>query len=231
MVTRATVTDAALPAAEQVVLEQPVQAVEPPVIAPEPTTAPVPQPTAVPGPVTPEPSIPIAQAELDWLRHQLAQVRAERAAEITEGTLQRSAQAVYDEEIAAGLGQEDALRIAKRHYGTGKQAMAQQQVERDKQAVAEYLGQKYKVSPALLMDGTSGEHMEDIAQRMLLEQRIAALEKSRVPAQRVDSGNSSRGSNVALTADNIDKLWFDFETQHPGQNNPYDAAYRKSMAR
>jgi len=231
MVTPTTATDGALPAAEQVVLEQPVQAVEPPVITPEPTTAPVPQPAGVPEPATAEPSISTAQAELDSLRRQLAQVRAAREAEITEGTLQRSAQAVYDEEIAAGLSADDALRIAKRHYTTGKQAMAQQQVERDKQAVAEYVGQKYKVSPALLMDGTSGDHMESIAELILVKQRITALEKGRVPAQRVDSGNGSRASNVALTADNIDKLWFDHETQHPGQNNPYDEAYRKLAGR
>jgi hypothetical protein len=161
----------------------------------------------------------------------LAQVRAAREAEITEGTLQRSAQGVYDEEIAAGLAQEDALRIAKRHYVTGRQAIAQQQVERDRQAAAEYVGQKHKVPAALLMGGTSGEHMEEIAQRILLEQRIATLEKGRVPAQRVDSGNGSRASNVALTSDNIDRLWFEFETQHPGQNNPYDEAYRKLTGR
>jgi len=231
MVTPATATDGAIPTTEQVITEQLVQAVERPVITPEPTTAPVPQPAVLPEPATPEPSILTAQAELDSLRRELAQVKAAREAEITETTLVRSSQAVYDEEVALGQSAQDALRIAKRHYATGKQAMAQQQNERDRQAAAEDAGRKYKVSPALLMSGNSVEHMEEIAQRILLEQRIAALEKGRVPAQKVDSGNGSRASNVALTPDNIDKLWFDYETQHPGAANPHDAAYRKSMER
>jgi len=171
------------------------------------------------------------QEELVSLRRQVAQATSARDAATTQATLQRSAQAVYDEELAAGLSAEDALRIAQRHYTTSAQAMAQQQVERDRLTVAEHVGKKYNVPPTALMAGTSGEHMETIAQLILIRNDIEVLKKGRVPAQKVDSGNGSRASNVALTADNIDKLWFDHETQHPGAANPYDAVYRKSMER
>jgi len=204
-------------------VEQAAPVIDQPVITPEPT------PEQAAPPVAGESASPTPQEELATLRRQLAQAKSARDAEITEATLQRSAQAKYDEALNRGLSTEDALWIAKDHYSTSQQAMAQQKVERDKQAAAELVGQRYKVSPALLMAGTSGEHMEEIAQRILLQQRIEVLEKGQVSAQVVNS-NNSRAGNVAVTADNIDQLWFDHEIQHPGAPNPYEAAYRKVMA-
>jgi len=225
VVTPTNTMDPVVPTPEQVIpaIDQPVTE---PVITPAPVVTPVAAEKAVPEPVSPTPEV-----ELETLRRQLAQVKAARDAEITEATLQRTGQAVYDEEIAAGLSHEDALRIAKRHYATSRQAMAQQQVERDRQAAAEFVGRKFKVDPRLLMTGTSGEHMETIAEMIVMRKRIEVLEKGQVPAQKMDGANSARASNVAVTADNIDKLWFDFEVQHPGQTNPYDAAYRKVAGR
>ena len=193
-------------------------------------------------PLTPETPAPIIaaptptadQTELENLRREMAQVRASRQAEITQTTLQQEGQRVYDEEIAAGQSAEDALRIAKRHYATSRQAVAQQQEAQDKQMAAEIVGKKYSVAPGLLMGATSGPHMEEIAQRIKLEERIKALEQKQVPqvpAQIFNNPTGSPAGGIQATGDNIDKLWFDYETQHPGQNNPYEAAYRKAMTR
>jgi len=210
-------------------VEQAALVIDQPVITPEPT------PEQAAPPVAGESASPSPQEELATLRRQLAQAKSARDAEITEATLQREAQKVYDEELAAGLSTEDALRIAKRHYSTSQQAMAQQKVERDKQAAAELVGQRYKVSPALLMSGTSGEHMETIAQLFIVNKRIEALEKGQVSVQAVNS-NNSRAGNVAVTADNIDQLFMDFENEsmrigQPNRQNPYEPALRKMMVR
>lgn len=194
-----------------------------PVVVPEPTPEPIsPVVTPTPGVVAPTP-----QEEIARLQRELAGLRAAQEEEVTTATLQREAHAVYEEELAAGLSTEDAMRIAKRHYSTSRQAMARQQQDRYKLMAAEHVGNKFKVDPRLLMDGTSGPHMEEIAQRILMQKRLEVLEKGQVPAQQVNARNNSIAGNVSVTPDNIDKLWFDFEQQHPGQVNPYDEAYRK----
>jgi len=151
------------------------------------------------------PSAQALQEELQSLRSQVAAATAVKNEAITAAILQSSAQKVYDEELAAGLSAEDALRIAKRHYVTKAEVMAQSQLERDRQTAAEYVGQKYRVSPEALMSGTSGEHMMEIAQRIILEQRIAALERGRVQPQRFDSGSSARAGGALNYAELLKK--------------------------
>jgi len=48
--------------------------------------------------------------------------------------------------------------------------------------------------------------------------------KSGVPAQTFNQPGGAGGQRV--TSENIDKLYVDFMTEHPGQNNPYETRYR-----
>ena len=214
------------PTEEQIVLAAETEGTAAPIATPVLET-PVPQ---IPAPTTP-PAPTADQIELVNARRQLAEVHASRQATITEDALQQEGQRVYDEEIAQGQSPEDALRIAKRHYAISRQAVAQQQEAQVRQRYAESVGQKHGVAPGLLMGATSVPHMEEIAQRILLQRRVEVLERKQVPAQTFNNSAGSPAGGIQATADNIDKLWFDFETQHPGQNNPHDAAYRKAMTR
>ena len=176
------------------------------------------------------------------LRRRLAQITAQQEAQEATAALTRDASAVRAEAIARGLSDEDAHWAAQRYYNLAVQVnqergqiRAEQQLLHDKQAVAAWVAKEYSVDPSLLMTANSGEEMEAIAQRekryAAQEKRLQALEQGQVKPQRLNAANGSRAGSVTVTADNIDGLWFDYETQHPGQTNPYDAAYRKVLGR
>ena len=169
-------------------------------------------------------------------------MQAEKEAQESQVTLTRDARAVQQEAIARGLSEEDALWAAQRYYNLAlqvnkerQQIRAEQQLAQDKQAAAAWVAKEYGVDAGLLMTGNSGEEMIVIAQReqryAAQEKRLQALEQGRVQPQRLNAANGSRAGSVTVTNANIDGLWFDYETQHPGQPNPYDAAYRKVLGR
>ena len=66
--------------------------------------------------------------------------------------------------------------------------------------------------------------------------RIAELEAkvargSGTAGARLASTDGGGAGGETVTRDNIDKLWMDYETQHPGAPNPYDRQYRAMLGR
>ena len=174
------------------------------------------------------------------LRRQLAQITAENEARESTAALVREARTVQQEALARGLSDEDATWAAQRYYTLAvrvgqerQQIRAEQQLVQDKQAAAAWVAKEYGVDSSLLMTGNSGEEMIVIAQReqryAAQEKRLQALEQKGVPAQRLNAPNGSRAGGITVTTDNIDKQWYDYETQHPGQPNPYERAYHKFL--
>ena len=190
-----------------------------------------------------EPPSTIPAPRLDenaTLRRELAQIRAEQAAQESTAALTREARTVQQEAIARGLSDEDALWAAQRYYNLAlrvnqerQQIRADQQLAQDKQAAAAWVAKEYGVDQSLLMTGNSGEEMVAIAQReqryAAQEKRIQTLEQGRVQPQRLNAPNGSRAGSITVSTDNIDKVWYDYETEHPGQPNPYEDIYRKFL--
>ena len=199
----------------------------------------------IPAAITPAPvpTVPVApSAEVIQLRRQLALVEAERQAAITEATLQREFEAVYRDELAQGQSEADALRIARRHHalsrrvGQEEQRVREQaQSEQGKRNAAASFGAQYGVDPSLLMVANTPQDMEMLAQREKryagLEAQVKGLVQARVPAQTLNAPNGGGTPGAVASGANIDKLWMDHEIQHPGENNPYEAQYRKLVNR
>ena len=207
--------------------------------------APAPAPdTAAVAPAGPSAEVLLARQELAETRQRLAQMEQERQAEVTEAGLQREYQQVYQDELRQGMTEADALRIAQRHYSVSKRVIEQEQSFRQAQAqmqgkrnAAADFGERYGVAPQSLMRFNSPQEMEEHASGVSreakrisdLEAQVKALTQGRVPAQNLNgSGGGVVGGLVATTA-NIDKLWFDYDVQHPNAVNPYDAQYRKLL--
>lgn len=230
---------------EPLVNTPPVDA--PVLVAPAGTEpAPVASPVLAPPPITAAPPPPAytPPSELAVLRQRLAQVEAEKAAQATEATLQQEAQAVRQEALARGLSDEDATWFAQKHYVVARRVSQEQTRLREqgdllqaKQNAAAHYGRIYGVDPNVLMSADSPDQgpnsMVVLGERHKLylaqEARLKALERNQVPAQTLDASNGSRAGNIVVTNDNIDKLWVDHETQHPGTPNPYDVPYRKFL--
>ena len=140
-----------------------------------------------------------------------------------EQTVQAVAQ-VHRQERAGALQREVQYR-AEAQAATRSQQEAQQ------------VARQFNINPALLAGFQRREDMVRHAAvvrhygdyRKTTDARLSALEKRRVPEQQFAGGGT--GGIPPATADNIDRLWFEFETQHPGQANPYEKAYRKAMER
>ena len=181
-------------------------------------------------------------SELATLRRQLADVEAQRQAEATSARLTQEAQQVQRDALARGLSEEDANWMAQRHYTLAQQVhqeresvRVQQQIMQGKINAAVALGGEYGISPSMLMDANSPAEMRAIGERekryAAQEARLKTLEQARVQPQLLNAASGSGAAGVNATVDNIDKLWFDYETQHPNQANPYEAAYRKLVYR
>lgn len=214
-----------------------------------PAASPIPAPTPPPVPVveTPPAQQPAVYSELESLRRRVAVAEAEKQEAETEAILQKEAEAVRQEELAAGQTEADAVRIARRHYAQGRRVMAQeqqlrqqQQFVQEKQEAAVWLSKETGVPVNTLMAASTGfkpirqafDEMFAVANRekenIALKARITALEKGQVQPQTV-AGNGSRATNITPDAANIDKLWVDHERNNPGAPNPYDAPYRKFL--
>ena len=218
---------------------EPILAVEP---APVGTSAPAAgaAPTAVSTPTDRPVVQPRESEELIALRRQVAENEAEKQLQAFEATLTAEAQQVYREELAAGQTEDDARRISQRHYvlakrvGQEQQRLQQeQQFNEGKRNAAAHFGRVYGVDPTLLMVANTPQDMQAIGERekryAAQEVRLKALEQGRVQPQTLDSSNGSRAGSVVPTRDNIDKLWLDYERDHPGMSNPFEAQYRKFL--
>ena len=91
-------------------------------------------------------------------------------------------------------------------------------------------GQLWEASKAVnrLLDQIKDEKLE-----AAIASRADELYKEKMRETGVhtmDSGGST-GAPPAPTPDKLDKLWVDFERQHPGEKNPYDADYRRLLSR
>ncbi len=73
---------------------------------------------------------------------------------------------------------------------------------------------------------TTGPQAKELTE---LKARLATLEKGRVPTQEFNRPGGAGGQRV--TSDNIDQLFVQFDNDHPGQANPYEARYRKFLNR
>mgnify|MGYP001619273038 CR=1 FL=1 len=208
------------------------------------TDAPLAPATAPVIPAAVEQFAPLASspgtAEVASLKRQLAEFQSEKEAQAFEATLTAEAQQVYREEQAAGQTDEDARRIANRHYDLAKRVgqeqqrlRLEQQSQEGKRNAATQFGREYGVDPNLLMVANSPAEMRVIGERekryAAQDARLKALEQGRVPPQALDSSNGSRAGSVTLTSDNIDKLWVDHERTRPGTPNPFESQYRKFL--
>ena len=227
--------------------------------APAPDAAPAPVPGAepksldaapAPGATAAAPTGPSAEVlrdrqELAAARQRLAQMEEERAAAVTEETLQREYQAKYQEALGRGLSEEDALWTARSHYAVSRRVIQQEQTFRQQQMMmqgkrnaAAHFGELHGVDPRSLMRFNSPQEMEEHASGVSkeakrisdLEAQVKALTQGQVPAQNLNAPGGGAGNMVA-NDQNIDKLWFDYDMQHPNQANPYEAAYRKLVYR
>ena len=227
------------PAITDVTIQPAVQTPAPLAIEPSPTPE-----ITTPAPTTPAPSTqPPAftpPSELDYLRRELAQVRTKQQEEATEAALVAEARAKQQEAMARGFNEQDALWVAQTHYAAAKRASQQQQEYlgqqrylEGKQNAAMHFGRLHGVDPTILMTASTPAEMDAIGQRekrwAAQDSRLKAVEQAQVPAQRLDSANGSSAGGPAITTDNIDKLWFDHEVQHPNMANPFEAAYRKFL--
>lgn len=246
MVTPATTTEPVLPVVESTPAA-PVQIT--PAVTPAPTTPP-PAATgvAMATPAAPAPPfLPAPPSEVEILRRQLADFQAERQAQEAEATLTQEARAVQQQALARGLSEEDAQWMANNHYSVAKRVMQERQQLREqqsqlqgKQNAALIIGGQYGVSPGLLMSASTPEEMHVIAQRekhyASLEADLRQLKQAQVPPQTLNAVNGTRASGIAVTNDNIDKLYMDFEAEstrlnQPGRVNPYEAQYRTLVFR
>ena len=231
------------------------------VISPEPVLVEAPQPLVVAtsdliaafppvapvesAPATIEPSFQPAvspQQELARLRQQLAEVQAEREARAFESSLTAEAQQVLRDAVARGLSEEDANWMAQRHYAVAKRGgeeqqrlRQEQQYSEGKRSAAAQIGRQYGVDASLLMTANSPDEMRMVAEREKryagLERDIQTLKRGQVPAQTLNAGNGSRAGAITVDGQNIDKLWLDYERQHPNGTNPYEVQYRNFLSR
>lgn len=218
-----------------------------PVELPEPTpeTAvlpPVTDEAATTSPERPTEGPDATQQELAFLRRQLAQVEADKAAQLTESLITKESQQVLRDALARGLSEEDANWMAQRHYTLAHSVHQERETLREQQQImqgkinaAMQFGKRYGVSPSMLMSAGSPEEMRAVGEReqryAAQEARLKALEQSRVQPQTLDSGVGSRAGSVAATGDTIDKLWVEYDRAHPDNPNPYDAQYRRFLGR
>lgn len=206
-----------------------------------PSTTSIPQvvlPSTVAPAATTIPQEDIRDVELRTARQRLAQVEADRQAETTQARLTEEARQVQRDALARGLSEEDANWMAQRHFTLAQgvhqereKLREEQQYMQGKMNAAVQLGKEYGVSADLLMSGNTPQDMRAIGERekryATQEARIKALEQKQVPAQALDASNGSRAGGVVASGDTIDKLWVDYDRDHPGALNPYDAQYRK----
>ena len=79
---------------------------------------------------------------------------------------------------------------------------------------------------AQLLRSQSQTSQQTSTQIAELKAQVQKLMQGTVTPQRFDSGQPGAVGQVA-TSDNIDKLFMDYEIEHPGRLNPYEAQYRK----
>lgn len=122
--------------------------------------------------------------------------------------------------------------VNERQQGESNLAQAEMrgQVEVGRRNAAQHYGKQYGVDPSLLISLDSPSAMEREAKWVVAwnsnDKRMSAVEKARVPEQTFASG----GQGDAVTSDNIDRLYVQYETEHPGNaSNPFEARYRRFL--
>ena len=123
--------------------------------------------------------------------------------------------------------------VNERQQGESNLAQAEMrgQVEVGRRNAAQHFASKNPgVDPSALINLDSPAAMEREAKWIVAwnatDKRVAAVEKARVPEQTFASG----GQGDAVTSDNIDRLFVQYETEHPGNtSNPFEARYRRFL--
>ena len=122
--------------------------------------------------------------------------------------------------------------VNERQQGESNLAQAEMrgQVEVGRRNAAQHYGKQYGVDPSALINLDSPASMEREAKWIVAwntnDKRVAAVEKARVPEQTFASG----GQGDAVTSDNIDALYVQYEAEHRGNtNNPFEARYRRFL--
>lgn len=111
-------------------------------------------------------------------------------------------------------------------------AEAVTQFEGRRRSAAQTIGQELGVNPSALLDTNDLPEMrrkaENIVYMAKQNKRIEALERGRIPEQRLAGG----GQGQPVTSDNIDALYVQWDNDHPGQdNNPYTERYNNVLNR
>ena len=201
-----------------------------------------------PAPAIPPPIDPRVQQELDTLRQQAANDRAQLVQRETQAHEQEDlanfqtsvAQLQKELEEQDGLTPERAAALAQRELGAvwrayqaEKQANARIGEAEAKVQVALILAEQHKVPVTELLRHNTPQAMQQAAQGITaqsaqaariteLEAQVAKLTKSGVPAQTFAQG-VTEGSGQSVTPDNIDALYLKDPVR-------YGAAYRKFLA-
>ena len=113
-------------------------------------------------------------------------------------------------ELALSLADENGLSLA------GAKALMQYDSSEEMRMGAQLLRSQSQISQV------SEKRIAD------LEAQVRRFSQGTVTAQRFDSGQPGAVGQVA-TSDNIDKLFMDYEIEHPGRLNPYEGQYRKLL--
>ena len=198
--------------------------------------------TTPPVDIPERPPVDATGAELRQLRAQVAQANAREQERLLESHLNEQAQRIYREALARGIDEDHAQWITQQQTALAREVMQERAALRQQQSyiqgranAATHFGNLYGVEPGQLLMATSVPQMEEMAKTASytkrLESRLKALEQKQVPAQNFNPSNGSTAGGGSATSDNIDGLWMDYEIQHPGQPNPYEAAYRKMVYR
>lgn len=220
------------------VVEQPTEQVAPAPAAPPVAAAPeTPAPAPVAVPVAPAPpAVDPRMAEyITGLERQNRETQTKLDQEEAVTAIARR----QEEFVAAGLEPAQAQAIATEIIQARQQAQTQVSEMRAKVLYAGQLSDQHKVPVASLMQYETPEAMRGAVEKIAaegsqaaelarLKAEVASLKKGQVPAQSFDSGRTA-GAPVA-TADNIDKLYMDWERERPTQPNPYAAKYQQFLS-
>lgn len=225
--------------------DAPVVAAPPP--APEaPETPEVTIPFNVPESLRPkEPEAPGGQTagEVEALRNENTELRRGQAETLRIQAQNKNATSIQDltqqyinlyslDETTAKFTATQVINERQQGEANLAQAEVREQTEIGRRNAAQHYGNQYSVDPSALINLDSPGAMEREAKWIVYastnDKRVTAVERARVPDQHFASG----GQGDAVTSDNIDALYIQHETEHPGNtSNPYEARYRTFLAR
>lgn len=192
---------------------------------------------------TPEPEIPggLTPTQIETLQNENVELKRGQAETLRIQAQNQNATSISDltqHYISLYQLDETTARftatqvINERQQGAANLAQSEMrgQIEVGRRNAAQHYGKQYGVDPSALITLDSPAAMEREAKWIVHantnDKRVAAVEKARVPNQTFASG----GQGDAVTSDNIDALFIQYETEHPGNtSNPFEARYRRFL--